>query len=319
MATNRGKEIGRSSGTPPDASRKRLPELVDEYLIDRRAAGLSTKTINDSYGLPLRRYFLAFCEQEGVLYADQVDRPFLNRFGIRLREGESLRGGKLSPFSVNSYLQIVNLFLGWSAREGVMAKVRAQQPRLPRRVVDVLSREEIQLLEDLAKTERDKVIVRVLADTGIRVSELLGLTPEDLLQRDREQLIKVTGKGSLDRLVPVPPATWRRLKKLAGLRPSTEPIFVSLRKNSRTQEYGPLSAGGVFEMLQTLGREAGLKQPVHPHLFRHSYATHAVRGGMHPTTLRQILGHSSTRMIDQVYSHLATADHYAAAMKLFER
>lgn len=311
--------MGTRSTTPSDASRKGLFELVNEYLIDRRAAGLGVKTIKDTYGLPLRRYFLPFCEAEGVRYADQVDKQMLNRFGIRLREGESLRGGKLSPFSVNSYLQITNLFLGWAAREGVMARLRAQQPRLPRRVVEVLSRQEIQLLEDTAKTERDKVIVRVLADTGIRIAELLGLTPDDLLQRDREQLVKVTGKGERDRLVPVPPQTWRRLKKLAGNRPPNRPIFVSLRRNSRTGEYGPISAGGVFEMLQTLGREAGLKQSVHPHLFRHSYATHAVRGGMHPTTLRQILGHSSTRMIDQVYSHLATADHYAAAMKLFER
>lgn len=307
VPTNHGQKSGQA-----------LPELVDDYLMDRRAAGLSLKTINDTYGLPLRRYFLPFCEAEGIADADQVDQRLLNKFGIRLQDGLSLRGTKLSPFSVNSYLQVVNLFLAWAARQGEMEDLRAHQPRLPKRVLQVLSRSEIELLEDTAKNERDKVIVRVLADTGVRVSELLGLTPDDLLQRGGEYLIKVTGKGDRDRLVPVvPPDTWRRLRKLARNRPAGEPIFVSLRKDKRLDDYRALTPGGVFEMVQTLGREAGLRQSVHPHLFRHSYATEAVIRGMHPTMLRQILGHSSTRMIDLVYANLVTADHYAAAMKIF--
>ncbi|MGH7775905.1 MAG: tyrosine-type recombinase/integrase [Candidatus Dormibacterales bacterium] len=80
---------------------------------------------------------------------------------------------------------------------------------------------EIELLEDTAQTERDKLIVRVLADTGLRASEPLGLRVPDLIQRDRQHLLRVTqAKGRRQRRVPVPPPEHRRLVRLTrGGRP----------------------------------------------------------------------------------------------------
>src|SRR5207244_1613799 len=81
--------------------------------------------------------------------------------------------------------------------------------------LDVLTRDEIERLEDAAPTERDKLIIRLLADTGIRVGELCGLRPEDIVRsQDRRTFLKVRGKGSKERLVPLAPPLVRRLDRL---------------------------------------------------------------------------------------------------------
>jgi integrase len=116
-------------------------------------------------------------------------------------------GQPLSKHSVHAYMRAVNGFLRWSAAEGEEVKARAQLPKLPRRLIDILSREEIARMEDAAKAERDKLVVRLLADTGIRVGELVALRPADLIPQARSNFIKVQGKGAQERLVPVPPAS----------------------------------------------------------------------------------------------------------------
>jgi integrase len=83
-----------------------------------------------------------------------------------------MRGGKEGPLarqSVITYIRTVNQFLAWAARAGVIEQIKAKQPRAHRKLVDVLSRQEMQLIEDVASRERDKLIVRLLAETGIRL------------------------------------------------------------------------------------------------------------------------------------------------------
>ena len=291
-----------------------LARLVEDYLIECQARGLSPKTLNGAYRFPLERVFLPFCAKEGITEPGQVNQRALNRLSVELLEaGPS--GKPLSRFSVNSYIGAVNLFLGWAAREGEMQKFRAFAPRLPQRVVQVLSRADIQRLEDTAIHERDKLIVRVLADTGLRASELLGIRVRDLIVRDRQCLLHVKGKGSRERLVPVPPGVMRRLQRMSRGRGSDERVFLTLRRQ-RSGTYEPLSQAGLGQMLAVLGDAAGFEQQIHPHLLRHSFATWALTRGMNAIQLAQILGHSSLRMIHQVYSHLSTGDAYDALMKV---
>ena len=181
----------------------------------------------------------------------------------------------------------------------------------------MLSRQEIRQLEDAAQTERDRIIVRTLADTGIRVGELVALRPANLRAEGRNQYLKIPGKGSRDRLVPVPPALFRRLVRYAERsRPgdtSSDRLFVVLRRG-RLGTYEALSASCVSQLLATLAANAGIKKHVHPHLIRHSFATWALTQGMNPLTLAQILGHSSLVMIQTVYAHLTPADTYDALL-----
>jgi integrase/recombinase XerD len=141
-------------------------------------------------------------------------------------------------------------------------------------LLEVLSRDEIQALEDVAVTARDKLIVRILGDTGIRVGELVNLTTNDLINRDRNLYLRVRGKTG-ERLVPIPRLS-RRLQRYVDRGRSreapTDRIFISLKRRPGG-DYGALTPSGVEQLLQDLRQRAGVSKRVYPHLLRHSYAT----------------------------------------------
>jgi integrase/recombinase XerD len=188
----------------------------------------------------------------------------------------------------------------------------------PFRVLDVLDRDQIDALEAACPTERDRILVRILGDCGLRAAELCGLTPEDVRRRDRGAFLHVRGKGERDREVPLPPALLRRLDRyLRDVRPSDSRhrnLFLSLRRG-RSGDYEPLTPSGLRQVVQGAAERASITKHVDSHLLRHSMVTNALRAGMNPMLLAQIVGHSSLRMIEQVYSHLNASDAYEAMMR----
>jgi integrase/recombinase XerD len=214
-------------------------------------------------------------------------------------------------------MRAINRLLTWAEGEGEGGGAKAQLPKLPKQLVDVLGRDEIERMEDAARTERDKLIVRLMADTGLRVGELVGLRVSDLLERDRNHFIRVRGKGSRERLVPIP-RLYRRLVKYAERgRPDdsvSDRLFIALRRRPNG-DYEALTTSGVAQLIRHLAKSAGVKKRVYPHLLRHSYATWALTRGMNPIQLAQILGHSSLAMIQNVYSHLSPSDAYEAMLR----
>ena len=297
-----------------------LAQAVDDYLASCRARGLSPRTVDGAYGYPLRHVFLPFCEERSIREISAITPRELDRLATGLMEREGRTGKHMSKHSVHAYMRAVNHFLGWAAEGGEEVKAKAPLPRLPKKLIEVLSREEVQRLEDAAKTERDKLVVRVLADTGIRVGELAGLRPSDLIVQGRNQYLKVQGKGARERLVPVPPGLFRRLQRYSDRsRPKdthSDRLFLSLRR-STNGDYEPLTGSGVGQLLKVLTEVAGVKKRVYPHLMRHSFATWTLTRGMNPLTLAQILGHSSLVMIQNVYAHLTPSDAYDALLKAF--
>jgi site-specific recombinase XerD len=214
-------------------------------------------------------------------------------------------------------MRAINRFLTWAKEEGEEVEAHAQLPKLPKKLIDVLSRDEILSMEDAAKTERDKLIIRLLGDTGIRVGELIGLRTSDLVQRDRNHFLRVRGKGSKERLVPIP-QQYRRLQRYAERgRPAdttSNRIFISHRRRPNG-DYQALTTSGVVQLIRNTAQVAQVDKRVYPHLFRHSYATWALNRGMNPIMLAQILGHSSLAMIQNVYSHLSPSDAYDAMLR----
>jgi site-specific recombinase XerD len=295
-----------------------LPQLVAEYLQDRRIQ-CSPKTIK-IYRDALEDILLAFCARQGVSSLDQLTGMQLNQLVVGLLDGSGSRSRRpLARPTVSSYTRAINTFLTWAGKQGETVKAKAQRPMVGRRVLDVLSRDEITALEDVAATERDKLIVRVLADTGMRLGGLLGLTPGDLHQDGRICSLKVREKGDKERLVPIRPELYKRLRRFAEkTRPDSDSdrIFLTLRRSSRTGQYEPLGGNGVEQLFQTLAEGAGIQKRVYPHLLRHSYATHFLRRGGNPLLLQQILGHDSLAMITATYSHLTITDAHAEAMRV---
>jgi integrase/recombinase XerD len=290
--------------------------LLAEYQASCRARGLSPKTINHCYGYPLREVWLPFCAEQGITQPAQVNQKVLDRLSSQLLD----HGGKKGPLSkttIHSYLRAVNHFLAWARVEGEVSATagKAHLPKLSRRLLDTLGRDELQAIEDAADNERDKLIVRVLADTGIRLGELVHLTTADLIEQPgRKHYLKVGGKTG-ERLVAAPRLYPRLIRYRDRVRPrdtAADYLFLSRRRSPKTGDYEPLQESGVEQLIRELGEKAGLKKRVYPHLFRHSFATEALRKKMDPIQLQNILGHKSLAMISTIYSHLTPSDSHDA-------
>jgi len=271
-----------------------------------------------AYGYPLRGVFLPWCERQAIMEAPALTTRTLEQFSAELLE-EGGKRGKLSKDTVWTYMKAVRGFLAWAKAEGEKVDAEARLPKLPQRVIEVLSRQEVQRIENAADSERDKLIVRILADTGLRVGELVKLRQRDLWERDRSVYLHVQGKGDRERLVPMSPALARRLRRYAERSRTEETnsdrLFIS-RRRALSGQYEAITESGVQQLIRDLGEQAAIRRRVHPHLFRHSAATYMLQRGMNPLLVAQVLGHTSLAMIQRVYAHLTPSDAHQALMQV---
>jgi integrase/recombinase XerC len=164
--------------------------------------------------------------------------------------------------------------------------------------VDLMTR----LLEFRADTElsvRDKAIMELFYSSGLRLAELVGLNLGDVDRGDHT--VRVLGKGSKTRVVPVGKhaldAIGRWLKERAALAASGEQaLFVSARGDR-------LGARAIQKRIAGWARHQGLGRHVHPHLFRHSFATHLLESSQDLRGVQELLGHANISTT-QVYTHL---------------
>lgn len=289
-----------------------LAELVEEYL-----EHIGSRRRSHTVALRrtvLERVFLPWAEREGIRELDDITPKALDRWSDRLQSEPGPAGHPLSEVTVATYCRELNLFLGWAAKhaDGTPG-LRAGAPPLLPRTIDVLTREEIAAMEKAAATARDRLIVRVLADTGIRAGELVNLTADDVVREEGRCYIRVRGKRG-GRIIGIEASLYRALHKLADDRAG--PIFLGLVPRRRGQPPVALTVSGVRQVVQELATQAGITKPVTSHLLRHSFATWYLNQGGDPLSLRRDLGHASLRMIDQVYVHLAGRDRHDKLMEL---
>ncbi len=295
--------------------------LVADYLQDRRAGGVSPKTVR-IYADALTGVLLPFCAARKVTEPARITNRLLNDLGSGLIDGSLSRTGRpLSKATVHSYMRAVNTFVAWAnAEAGETISAKAKLPTMARPVLDVLSREEVAAMEDAASTERDKLIVRLLFETGMRLGELLALTGDDIQTTGgRSVLVVRHGKGDRGRLVPLSPSLARRLGRYADhSRRDTrsDRLFLGLKRRASTGEFEPLTSSGAEQMIHVLAESAGISKRVYPHLLRHSMATDFLRRGGNPILLQQILGHTSLTMITQTYQHLTFGDAHDELMRV---
>ena len=283
-----------------------LAALARDWLASVRAGGRSPRTV-EAYRWPVYRLLLPACAREGIATPVEIDRRFLDRLN-----GELLDSGR-SPASVQSYLRQINVFLRWCEREGGGAAATAQLPEVPKRLVQVLGRDEIRRLEDAETTERDKLVIRTLAETGLRLSELLGLRIPDLEQDSRGWSLRVMGKGAKERRGPIAPTLGRRLHRYGTRsRPAevhTDRLFLTTRRSRKTGAFEPLNKRTTEDTCKVAAVRAGIDaKRVWPHVFRHSYCTHLLQQNVSPAKVMQLLGHSTMEMVMQVYNQLQPTD-----------
>ncbi len=180
-------------------------------------------------------------------------------------------------------------------------------PKLRRHLPSVLTFDEIELLYlnisiDDPLGLRDRAMIEVLYACGLRISELLTLLLREIYFK--EEFIRILGKGSKQRLVPISIRALNWVKKYLELsRPvldkhqrSNGAAFLSIRGTI-------MSRMGFWKILQKYIRESGIRKEVHPHTFRHSFATHLLEGGADLRAVQEMLGHSDISTT-QIYTHL---------------
>ena len=183
-----------------------------------------------------------------------------------------------------------------------------ESPKIGRHLPDVLTVEEIDRIVkciDLSQPEghRNKAMIETMYSCGLRVSELCGLKMNDLYME--EGFLRVTGKGSKQRLVPMSPTAIKEIttyingtRSHIDLKPGFESfLFLSIRRGK------PISRVMVFDIVKKLVQEAGVNKSVSPHTFRHSFATHLLEGGANLRAIQCMLGHEKIATTE-IYTHI---------------
>jgi len=276
-----------------------LDEFLGYLAVER---GASPHTL-DAYRRDLVAYHAHLAERgAGPLAATRDD---VTAFIAALRQ----RG--LAPSSIERKVAAVKSYHAFLVREGLTEQhptLGVPLPKVPARLPDVASIEDVDRLlsqpfPEGPTGERDRAILEVLYGCGVRVSELVGL---DLADLDLDEgFIRVFGKGSKERLVPIAGAAERAVRSYLE---HGRPYLRSKRGFGQDPAAVILSVRGlrlarqtVFEVVRRYGGRVGLA--LHPHTLRHSFATHMLQGGADLRALQEMLGHAVITTT-QVYTHV---------------
>lgn len=231
------------------------------------------------------------------LTVDQVDiyivRSFLGELTDQGMERKSM-ARKLSA---------LRAFFKFLCREGILQKNPVQRiatPKLGRKLPHFLFLEQVEKLLQAPDCTtllgaRDQMMLELLYGSGLRVSELAGLNRQDV---DSEgTLLRVRGKGNKERLVPL---TKYAIEAIQAYLQKREDQHVALLLNYQGSR---LSTRSIRRILDKIALEAGLTQHLHPHMLRHSFATHLLDGGADLRSVQELLGHAKLSST-QIYTHL---------------
>jgi integrase/recombinase XerC len=291
-----------------------------EYEIERYLAGLARTAASphtlDAYRSDLRQ-LLEFLSPPGVEppAPESIDLLLLREWMLWLYRQE------LEAVSIRRKVAAVRGLFQFLQREGVAAINVARLlrlPKAPQKLPVVMTAEQMNtLLDDVAagKLERpypsrDRAMLEVLYGCGVRVSELAGLNLDDLDRAAEETWMRVRGKGKKERQVPLPGQAAAALERYLAERPvAREERAVFL--NHRGQRLGVRGIHGIVKLYATVlcGDPS-----VHPHGFRHAYATHLLAGGADLRAIQELLGHARLSTT-QKYTQVSLTD----LMKVYDK
>lgn len=209
-----------------------------------------------------------------------------------------------SARSQSRALSAIRSFYGWLRRENEIAEdpsAKVDMPKLDVYHPAVLSLEEVTAIIDSVDTSswnglRDRAILEVLYGCGLRVSEASSMKYSDIFFKDG--YIKVFGKGSKSRLVPLGEMAAEAIRNYSSVAPDPGSDTVFQNKNG-----GQLSRVSIFNMVKKQALLAGITKEISPHTFRHSFATHLVENGADLRFVQMMLGHESI-LTTEIYTHL---------------
>lgn len=281
----------------------------DRYLKEyiqfiRLEKGLSDQSV-DSYRHDIRRYL--------KFVFDDIGLPDLGGITVQHIENylKELTTMELSYATMARNVSSIKGFHNFAHLEGWTSANPAdliEAPKLPRKLPDVLTIEEVNKILEVPDTStykglRESAILETLYACGLRVSELTGLTLNDL--HTEIGFLNVTGKGSKERLVPMGNVATARIQEYLD---KARPFFLKEKEKAKNAVFlnaygGPLSRMSVWQIVKDAANLAGINRKVHPHIFRHSFATHLIEGGAGLREVQEMLGHVSI-LTTEIYTHI---------------
>lgn len=265
-----------------------LKKRITYYLGAKRIDGLSPRTLANY------KYTLELFAQRMNKSVSKITTDDIRGYITYLSEVRNL-----SETSLQTHISILRAFFGWlhteeKIKKNPMLKIRSLKLD-KKNARQALSVEELERLRDACKGYREKALVEFLVSSGCRLSEAAQLNVADVNFAERS--VTVTGKGDKDRMVYFSVRARLMLQEYIKGRKGGEGLFVSCKT-----PYLPLKQRAIQRIIHNISERAGLEARVHPHLLRHTFATHALNSGMDVTVIQRLLGHEN----------IATTQIYAA-------
>lgn len=279
-----------------------MQELLTKYLnyllIER---GVAQNTL-EAYGRDLRR-FLVFIRQKSLTQLQEATQEIIIEYLIQIKsEG-------LSPNSMNRALAALRGFYKYLLMEKKIEQTPLANIELAKvwmRLPDTLSKEEMNVIlaqpgGDKPSALRDTAMLELLYATGIRVSELINLTMNSI--NWQVGFLTVMGKGNKERIVPIGKTAYDctrfyvdKARPQLMQKKSTDMLFLNRFGGKFTRQ-------GFWKMVIRYAKKAGIQKKVHPHTFRHSFASHLLEGGADLRIVQVMLGHADISTT-QIYTHI---------------
>jgi integrase/recombinase XerD len=286
------------SGTESHERAFLLPGFSDYVALEQ---GLSPRTL-EAYQRDVAR-FAEYARVKGVLTPPDITATILREYVYHLKDLG------LSPASIRRNVSAIRTYFRFLLGDAIVVRdpsERLETPKRWRSLPEVLTVEEVQRLiasptMDDALVFRDRAMLELAYGAGLRVSEWITIGQRDLLLEDA--MVRVFGKGSKERLVPIGRSAIGALSiYLRELRPKLEKgegkgvLFLNARGR-------PLTRMGAWKILRIHVDRSGITKHVSPHTLRHSFATHLLEGGADLRAVQEMLGHVDIATT-QIYTHV---------------
>ena len=275
--------------------------LKDYQLYLKIERGLSANSIS-SYALDVKK-LISFLEEKEINDSPiAISKDIIKEFVYTISKEVNARSQSRIISGLRSFFDYL-IFEGYR-KDNPLDLI--ESPKIGRKLPDFLSTQEIDSIIgaiDLStpEGERNRAILETLYGCGLRVSELTNLKLSDLYFD--EGFIKVTGKGDKQRLVPIVGATQKyinlyvkEIRNHLNIQPGFEDTVFLNRRGKK------LTRAMIFTIIRQLCEKIGLKRPISPHTFRHSFATHLLENGADLRSIQLMLGHESITTTE-IYVH----------------
>lgn len=290
-----------------------VEEIIYNYEVTSKETALVTSDLDGKIN-----YFLATKKLEGLsaatlknyTYTLRKLEKFFNKPASTISTGDIKmfmysESNTKSPAGLNTFMTPIRLFFKFLQNEEFIVKdpcASIKPVKEPKREKKPLNEEQVEMLRDCMLSKRDRAILEFFLSTGCRVAEVGNVKISDIDFKHRTLL--VIGKGNKERRVYFTERCKRAiLNYLKDRKDNTEYLFVSEKA-----PYKKLNNRGYQVIVKNMQRMANIEMNITPHTFRHTMATNALRSGMAPECIQQILGHNDVGLTLRVYARVAQTE-----------